>query len=128
MVSRDNDEWLEWAAYNLAIGIADTYVKGEMIKNGFSAHDIDVLVQKLTASPEYRAALQLSRKFKLTCALNEALLELESQVFDFSKIKRISELSSQNFQTHYYSANRPVIIEDVVSGWRTSRISKGPVP
>lgn len=113
----ESDEWLEWAAYNLALGLPEREIKAEMSANGIAAEAIEGFISSLQARPEYRAARQISRKLKLTCDLNEALLEMASQVFDFAQIGRVSGLSSQDFLERYYSANRPVIIEGVVSDW-----------
>lgn len=117
----DTDRWLEWAAYNLALGIPDTEVKSEMVKNGFAVHSIDQVMADLTVRPEYKAAQQLARNLKQSIALNDALLELEAQTFDFSRLPRVSNLSAEDFHANYYSTNRPVIIEDVVLHWRATK-------
>ncbi len=113
----DNEEWLQWAAYNLAVGIPETNVRAEMIENGVPSEVIDAFLLELPNKPEYRAAQQISRKLRLLCNLNDALLEMSSQLFDFSHIQRVSNLCPSSFLTYYYGVNRPVIIEDVVTKW-----------
>lgn len=113
----DRDEWIQWATYNLALGLSEADVKSEMVKNGFTIDQANETLQSTCGGAAYKAALQLAQKYKQMCVLNEALLELESQVHDFSAVKRLSRLSSNDFHEHYFCTNRPVIIEDVVTDW-----------
>ncbi len=113
----DEDRWLEWAAYNLALDVPESDVKREMVKNGFAPSELDDLLGELISNAGYRAALRLARDVKHHTALNEALLQVESQVVDFTAIPRLSNLSSADFHTQYYCGHRPVIIEDVVTKW-----------
>jgi len=122
MANVTTNEWIEWAAYNLAQGISATDVKSELMKGGLSPEESSGVIQQVRANPVFAAATQIARKFKLASLMNEALLELESQVRDFTRLPRVSNLSSADFHRYYYSVNRPVIIEDVVPRWpATSR-------
>jgi hypothetical protein len=114
---QDQDRWFEWAAYNLALDVSEGDIRREMVRNGFAPSDVDSLIGGLTSDAGYRAALRLARDLKQHTAINEALLQLESQVVDFAAIPRLSNLSSRDFHAQYYCANRPVIIEDVVPHW-----------
>lgn len=116
----DHDEWLQWAAYNLGLGVPHAQIKDEMIKNGFAGVDVDEALKKLSSCAEFKATQKLARNFRLCSALNDALLQLESQSFDFRQLRRVSGLSSQEFHANYYCLNRPVIIDDVVNAWPAS--------
>lgn len=117
MMLAEREEWTLWATYNLALGLPEEEVKSEMVKNGFTIDEASEIVQISCTGPGYKAALQMARNYKQTCVLNEALLELESQVNDFSTVKRLSGLSSTDFHESYFCTNRPVIFEDVVPSW-----------
>lgn len=111
------DEWIEWAVYNYSFGVPRTDIENEMRRGGIASEVSKVLLDEVFSSPASRAAQHLARKIKSLTALNAALLELESQVADFSTIPRVTNLSSDSFHRDYYAANRPVIISDVVPRW-----------
>lgn len=111
------DQWVEWASHNLALGISEHDVIGELMKGGFEASDANRVLNKIKASPIYRASVRIAGDVLKWTRLSEALLEMESQAVDFSRLPRVSGLSSEEFHRSYYAANRPVIIEDVVRDW-----------
>ncbi|ACM29251.1 cupin-like domain-containing protein [Rhizobium rhizogenes] len=112
-----SQEWLEWAAYNIAVGVSETAVKEEILKSGLTEGEFSSFLSSLKSSPEFRAMKKLSRKYKLACDLNEALIALESEVFNFNEISRIEGLPPDEFLLKFYAANRPVILTDIASKW-----------
>ena len=109
--------WLEWACYNIARGSTIAEVAGEMRAFGFAAPEVDEGLKELKCHPAYQAAQRLGRDVAKLISLNNALLELERQSFNFKTLQRTVGLSGQEFHDCYYVRNRPVIIEDVVGGW-----------
>jgi hypothetical protein len=115
--SKEEDQWLEWASHNLAFGVSEQKVISELMKGGFEVGDAERIIDHIKSSPIYRAGVRIGRDLQKWIWLSEALMELEAQVFDFSRLPRVSNLSSDEFHQNFYSANRPVIIEDVVCQW-----------
>lgn len=113
--------WLEWAVYNLARGSALADVTAEMAAHGFGAGEMEAELQALKQHPAFRAALRLGRDINKLTSLNNAVLELERQVYDVNVVPRISSLSAQEFHQFYYVRNWPVVIEDVVAEWPAMR-------
>jgi hypothetical protein len=112
-----SDSWIEWAAHNLALGIGESKVRDELAANGFSDAESEAMVDELMASPIFRAARRLGGEVRKWASLSDALIELEMQAVDFTKIPRLSNLSSQDFLHDFYAVNRPVILEDVAACW-----------
>jgi len=111
------DEWVQWAAQNLACGISDAKVIEELGRGGVSEPDATALVASLRRSPIFAAAERLGAEVRKWTSLADALLSLEEQRFDFTSVPRVSNLPADEFHRDYYAANRPVIIEDVADKW-----------
>lgn len=92
-------------------------MRDEIVRNGFSEAEARALIDAVLASPIHAAARKLGSEVRKWTALSDALLSLEAQAFDFTRIPRVSGLSAEAFLSDYYALNRPVIIEDVVTGW-----------
>jgi len=111
------DDWVEWVAHNLALGVKEAALTDELVKNGYDPAGANALLASTRASPVFRAATHIARDLKKWTSLNEVLLDLESEVYDFTNIPRVSGLSEADFLERYYAANRPVIVDDVVRDW-----------
>lgn len=117
MATSDDATWAEWVAHNLALGVSEGALQAELVKNGYDADSATALLAETSRHPAFRAATRIGRDLKKWTSLGEALLELESEVYDFTRIPRVSHLSEREFLEKYYAANRPVIVEDVVREW-----------
>lgn len=111
------DQWLEWASHNLALGVAETKVRDEIARGGIARADARKIVEEVLASPIHRAARRIGGDLRKWTSLSDALLALQAQSVNYTRIPRVSNLSSDDFLHHYYAPNRPVIIEDVVRHW-----------
>ena len=112
-----SDAWVEWAAQNLAAGVAEGQLTEELTRNGIEEGEARALLVSIRQSPVGAAAIRLGAELRKWMSLADALLALESEAHDFSRIPRVRELSGERFLLDYYAANRPVIIEDVASTW-----------
>lgn len=117
MASAGDDAWAEWVAHNLALDVPADKIEAELVKNGYAADAAVTLVGDMRASPAFNAAKRIARDLAKWTSLCEVLLDLEREVYDFTRIPRVSGLSESDFLERYYATNRPVIIEDVVSRW-----------
>ncbi|OCW55853.1 peptide methionine sulfoxide reductase [Hoeflea olei] len=116
-----SEDWTEWAAHNLAMGIARADIAAELGKAGLSVADANRLLAGIEGSPVFRAARRLGEDVRKWTMLSDALLALEGLTHDYDSVPRVSGLSSDNFLRDYYALNRPVIITDVVATWPASQ-------
>jgi hypothetical protein len=117
LANSEQDAWAEWVAHNLALEVPDAALTAELVKNGYEPDAADALLAETRETPAFRAATRIARDLKKWTSLSEVLLDLESEVYDFTKIPRVSGLSETEFLERYYAANRPVIIEDLARDW-----------
>lgn len=117
MQTTSTDEWVEWAAHNLALGVAESKVRDEMVLGGLSDAQASAVVDEILGSAIYRAAKRVGGDLRKWTVLSDALLELKAQSFAPTEVPRVANLSSEAFLRDYYALNRPVIIVDVVDTW-----------
>jgi len=117
LVLPDSDAWEEWVAHNLAFDVLEGELIAELVKAGYLPKAAKELIDETRTSPAFRAAQRIARELRKWTTLSEVLLDLEGEVYDFTRIPRVSGLSEEAFLGDYYSTNRPVIIEDVVREW-----------
>lgn len=116
-VKQPSDDWTEWAAHNLAMGVAGADIAAELGKAGLSAPEAQRLIAGIESSPVFRAARRLGGEVRKWTVLTDTLLALEGLTHDYDRVPRVSGLSSEAFLREYYALNRPVILEDVVDAW-----------
>ena len=117
MQTTSRDQWVEWAAHNLALGVAKSKVLDEMVRGGLPDRQAHAVVNEVLTSAIFWATKRIGGDLKKWTVLSDALLELESRSFDPASVPRVKNLSSAAFLRDYYALNRPVIIEDVVEHW-----------
>jgi len=116
-LSDKDQSWIEWASYNLASGIPREDIKSELEQNGYSAARAEAELDAILSSPIFASSKKIARNYGLVNKLNETLIELESQTFDFTSVERLSGISKETFHKNYYCLNRPVILTDIVGAW-----------
>ncbi|AXV81362.1 MULTISPECIES: cupin-like domain-containing protein [Ralstonia solanacearum species complex] len=117
MTDQSNAEWMEWASYNLALGVGAGNIIEELKNSGFEAERAQSLVTDIQSHPSFKAAKKLGADVQKWESLSEALLELTSQTVDLNSVPRVRGLSSEEFHERYYSRNLPVLIEDAAHCW-----------
>ena len=117
MIASSRDRLVEWVSYNLALNVSEHRVKETLRQEGVSSVEATRMIQQVLASPLYRACSRLGSEVTNWTKLSDALLEIESEVVDYRRVPRVSQLSSERFLLDFYALNRPVIIEDVVGKW-----------
>ncbi|MGD7074492.1 hypothetical protein [Ralstonia pseudosolanacearum] len=98
---------MEWASYNLALGVGAEKIVEELKHNGFEAGRARSPVTDIQLHPIFKAAKTLGGDVQKWESLSEALLELASQSVDLNSVPRVRGLSSEAFHEHYYSRNLP---------------------
>ncbi|WP_394689940.1 cupin-like domain-containing protein [Hoeflea sp.] len=112
-----DEDWTEWAAHNLAMGVPATDVTDELVTAGMTEASALAMVERIGSDPVFRAARRLGKDIRKWEVLSDTLLELEGQTHDYKRIERVSNLTSEAFHERFYALNRPVILTDVVTNW-----------
>jgi hypothetical protein len=113
----DADDWTEWTAHNLAMGVPAAEISAELAGAGMDRLAIQTLIEEIERNPVFRAARRLGKEVRKWEVLSDTLLSMEGQTHDYGRIERVSGLSSEDFHQRYYALNRPVILTDVVADW-----------
>ncbi|MGA3842295.1 aminotransferase class III-fold pyridoxal phosphate-dependent enzyme [Ralstonia nicotianae] len=113
---------MEWASYNLALGVGAEKIVEELKHNGFEAGRARSPVTDIQLHPIFKAAKTLGGDVQKWESLSEALLELASQSVDLNSVPRMRGLSSEAFPEHYCSRNLPESAGIVRSSRRSWRI------
>jgi len=113
----DQAAWIEWAVQNLAQGVKRDAVAQELTANGFTLAEADAALASLDGNPVYRAAQRLGADLRKWTSLGDALLELQEQDHDFTRIPRHRGMTGAAFHHDFYARNLPVIIEDFATNW-----------
>jgi LPS sulfotransferase NodH len=113
-----SDEWKQWVARSHLLKTSDDVIVDVLVSNGYSRTSAAAEVKKLASNPYLlgaaRAQQHLSKGLSLF-NIQGQLARLSSQL---EVIERRSDLSRDEFRDRYYAANRPVIIQDLMTSWR----------
>ena len=111
-------EWKRWIAECKLLKVADKYIIDTLIQDGIAEWLAVQEVKAVASDPCFQAGDRMAqrlRKLESLLAIYQNLSALSSR---FGTIERRSNLSREEFLESYYSANRPVILLDLVHTWR----------
>jgi hypothetical protein len=112
-----SDEWRVWIVENLALGVSQKDLLGELRSKGvpdrIGAREIDALRRSPFFTVASRAA-NVVRRHEIIMRAQREVAKLASQP---TAIERRSGLSREEFFDRYYTANVPVVITDALQGW-----------
>lgn len=108
--------WKRWIAENKMLQVPDDCIVGALMQKGISEDVAERQLASVTKTHSYKAGIWVAQRYlKL-----ESLLEVYRQLSSLSgdTIERRTNLSRAEFLEKYYAANRPVIITDIMKGWK----------
>ncbi len=112
------DAWKQWVAHSKLLNTADDAIVEVLHTNGYSRASALAEVTKAASDPYLLGAARTQRRLNKAVSLlnmQGQLARLSAQARD---IERRSQLSRDEFRDRYYAANQPVIIQDLLTGWR----------
>jgi LPS sulfotransferase NodH len=112
------DAWKQWIARNKLLKTADDAIIEVLTSNGYSCESAIAEVGRAASDPYLLAAAQSERRLNKAVSLLNALQKLAGLDPQANVVERRSNLSRHEFRDQYYAANRPVIIQDLMTGWR----------
>jgi ribosomal protein L16 Arg81 hydroxylase len=113
-------EWRLWIAENKMAGSEDQSLIDAMMRDGIPERLARREIEAIVADPCYQAGDALAqrlRKLESFLDVTRALREL-SPSQRFRRIERRSSVSREEFLERYYAANRPVVLLDLMNGWK----------
>jgi LPS sulfotransferase NodH len=110
--------WKQWIARSKLLKTPDDVIIEVLTTNGYSRKSAMGEVRKAASDPYLLAAAQSQRHLNKAVSLLNALQESAGLDPQANVVQRRSNISRDEFRDQYYAANRPVIIQDLMSGWR----------
>lgn len=112
------EEWETWISENKMQDLGDEKIVQILVANGLDEPLARDAVRRFDPyDPSQRAGRRLAQRLqKLESVLN-SLQAMASLDPTFGCVPRVKELTREEFLRCYYSANRPVVITDVMKRW-----------
>jgi len=112
------DAWRQWIAGSKLSRISDEAIAEVLTRNGYGRAAALAEVSKAASDPYLLAATQVQRRLRKA----ELLLNAQGQLARLDSraraVDRRPGLSREEFRDRYYAANRPVLMDGLMSGWR----------
>jgi hypothetical protein len=112
------EPWREWIAQSKATGADDEKVIDTLVANGLSRAAATADLKAAAADPFFVGSARLARKLKKAAHILNLQAQLAWLDPSTRMLERRANLSRDEFRDRYYAANRPVLIEGVMTGWR----------
>jgi LPS sulfotransferase NodH len=112
------DAWKEWIGHSRLLQIGDDAMVAVLTGNGYAKEAALAEVKKAGSDPYLRAAAETYRRCSKGAALLNALGRMARLDSRAKLIDRCSILSRDEFRDGHYAANRPVIMQGLMSDWR----------
>jgi trehalose 2-sulfotransferase len=111
--------WKQWVAQSKMTRTSDNVIVEVLVKNGYG-RDVALAEVKKAASDPYLIG-SARRQQRLNKAIS--LLSIQGQLARLDSravVERRSVLSRDEFRDRYYAANRPVVIQGLMTEWRAT--------
>jgi LPS sulfotransferase NodH len=111
------DPWRHWIAQQRLARLPEDEAIDVLVKNGCDKTVAASEVSKAYADPYLDGAAQILARQRKASALLTALGELR-KLDSRPAVARRANVSVREFRDEYYAANRPVVLEGLISRWR----------
>lgn len=112
------DAWKQWIVRNKRLGTTDDTIIDVLMSNGYSRESATAEVGKVASDPYLLAAAESERCRNKAVSLLNVLQKSAGLDSQAKVVERRTNLSRDEFRDRYYAANRPVIIEGLMTAWR----------
>ncbi len=109
--------WKQWVAQSMLNRMSDDAIVTVLVDNGYSRETALAEVKRAASDPYFIGCARLQRPLVRASSLlhiQDQLARLHSQA---RTVKRRTDLSRADFRDEYYAADRPVIIESLMTKW-----------
>lgn len=111
-------KWKQWVAENKLLGVSEQSITEKLLLEGFSKTAIEKELKEVSDHPYIKAAYYLSEQKRKHEALMNLQHFLAAQSSFYGKIFFEKNLSRREFLDFYYSQNRPVVLNDIMTNWK----------
>ena len=111
------DTWKQWIIRSKVVGDSDPAIVGVLTRNGITAAAAQEEVSRTSFDPNVQLSIGIQKRLRKAASLlnvQQQLARLNSQA---SVIERRTDLTGDEFRDRYYAANRPVILENLMTDW-----------
>jgi LPS sulfotransferase NodH len=110
--------WKRWIAHSKILGMTDDTIIEVLTNNGY--HRVAVLaeVEKAASDAYLAAAVRNHQRYTKPLSLLNTSGQLARLNSKAKVVERRSNLSRDEFRDQYYAANRPVVLQGLMTGWR----------
>jgi len=112
------DAWRQWIAGGKLSRISDEAIAEVLTRNGYGRAAALAEVSKAASDPYLLAATQVQQRLRKAELLLNAQGQLARLDSGARAVDRRPGLSREEFRDRYYAANRPVLMDGLMSGWR----------
>jgi LPS sulfotransferase NodH len=112
--------WKQWVGQSRLLGAKDEAIVQVLINNGYSRAAAGAEVEKVKADLYLLGATRTLGHLQRASSVLNALGQMARLDSRIKTIDRRSNLSRNEFHDRYYAANRPVLIERLMTGWRAT--------
>jgi Cupin-like domain len=115
-----SDDWKRWIAENKLFGHTNESLVKVLVQSGIDSEVAWAGLWQVDADPCFPAGFQAVQRLKKL----ESLLDVYSQLgalrpaAKFEGIERRSNVSRNEFLDRYYSANKPIVLLDLMKNWK----------
>jgi LPS sulfotransferase NodH len=110
--------WKQWVAQSKLLRTDDDAIVEVLTNNGYSRTSALAEVRKAASDPYLLGAARTQQHLSKPVSLLNALGQLAHLDSHARTVDRRANLSRNEFRDRYYAANRPVIIQNLMTGWR----------
>jgi LPS sulfotransferase NodH len=114
------DSWKKWVAQSKLLKTKDDAIVKVLINNGYSRASALAELERAASDPYLLGAGRTQRRLNKGVSLLNVLGQLARLDSRAKVVERRANLSRSEFRDRYYAANRPVIIQDLMAGWRAT--------
>jgi LPS sulfotransferase NodH len=110
--------WKRWVAQNKLLKTKDDAIVEVLVDNGYSRAAALAEVGRAASAPYLLGAALTQHRLSKGASLLNAMAQLARLDAKANTVERRTILSRDEFRDRYYAANRPVIIQGLMAGWR----------
>ncbi|WP_321965429.1 Stf0 family sulfotransferase [Paraburkholderia sp. J7] len=116
--------WKQWIAYSKLRNDTDDAIVDVLTRAGYSRTSALAEVRTATSDPYVIGAARAQRQLGKAASLLNTQGRLARLNSEAKVVERRSKLSIDEFRDRYYAANRPVIVEGLMTDWRPMTLWK----
>ncbi len=115
------DTWKQWIAQSKLLHVSDDVIVQRLVNNGFFRGPALAEVKKAAADPYLAGAVRTQQRLAKGASLLNALARVARLDPQAALVERRSRLPRREFRDRYYAANRPVILQNLMTGWKAMK-------